>query len=148
MRKIGVLDDILPDPTGRGLIRYRAPQRDVITPKTIGIRGIWRNFFDYMAQAEGLPTYDNWGHQPSRKKFVTRAKQRVASYMKQVGSMELEVREFEWKGRQRKALFSTRTGKQFGTIDKVNDAEYEVGQRITISGSIASDGNLRAVVEQ
>ena len=84
----------------------------------------------------------------ARKQFATRAKKRVASYMKQVGSMELEVREFEWNGRNRKAVFSTRTGKQFGTIDTVNDADYEVGQRFTISGSIASDGNIRAVVEQ
>ena len=153
MRKIGVLDDILPDPTGRGLIRYRAPQQEITSTKTIGIRGIWRNFFDYMAEAEGLPVYDDWDDtnpkvKTARKQFATRAKKRVASYMKQVGTIELEVREFEWNGKKRKAVFSTRTGKQFGTIDPVNDSEYEVGQIFTISGSIASDGNIRAVVEQ
>jgi len=153
MRKIGILDDILPDPTGRGLIRYRVPKRDVIATKTIGIRGVWRNFFDYMAEAEGLPSYEEWDDSTkskkiARKKLVSLAKQRVASYMQQVGSIELEVREFVWKGRLRKALFSTRTNKQFGTIDKVNEPDYEVGQRLTISGTIASDGNLRAMVEQ
>lgn len=154
MRKIGILDEILPDPTGRGLIRYPAPQREVKSSKTIGIKGIWRNFFDYMAEAEGLPLYVDWDVdnypeiKAARKQFATRAKKRVASYMKQVGSMELEVGEFEWNGRQRKGVFSTRTGKQFGTIDKVNGADYEVGQRFTISGSIASDGNIRAIVEE
>ena len=153
MRKIGVLDEILPDPTGRGLIRYRSPQREITSTKTIGINGIWRNFFDYMAEQAGLPSYDTWDDtnpksKAARNQFVTRAKQKVASYMKQVGSLELEVREFEWDGKQRKALFSTRTGRQFGTIDKVNDDDYEVGQRFTISGSIAKDGKIRAMVEQ
>ena len=106
-----------------------------------------------MAEQAGLPSYDTWDDtnpksKAARNQFVTRAKQKVASYMKQVGSLELEVREFEWDGKQRKALFSTTTGKQFGTIDKVNDDDYQVGQRFTISGSIAKDGNIRAMVEQ
>ncbi|MEO1666693.1 MAG: hypothetical protein AAFU54_18795 [Chloroflexota bacterium] len=152
MRKIGVLSDIVPDPTGRGLIRYQVPEREVASTQTIGINGVWRNFFDYMAEKVELPSYDNWEKNTShknvtKKQFTSKVKQRVASYMQQVGSMDLEVRQEEWKGKLRKVVYSTRTGRKLGTIDKVDEDRYQVGQKITINGSISGDGNIRSVVQ-
>ena len=153
MRKIGILSDLIPDPTGRGLIQYQSPRRNSTTrSQTIGINGIWRNFFDMMAEQAHLPKFDDWdtstkqGKQ-ARKAFATRATQKVEDYMQQVGSLELEVRAEDWKGAARKVVYSTRSGKKFGTIDKVDEDRYEVGQTFTITGSLAKDGNIRAIAQ-
>jgi hypothetical protein len=151
MRKIGILDELLPDPTGRGLIQYRAPQRQTRS-QTIGINGIWRNMFEMMAEQSDLPDYDQWDTstkegKKSRRQFARRAKKLVQRFMRDTDTLDLEVREETWKGRTRKVVYSVRTGRKFGTIDKVDSDRYQAGQRIRISGSLVKDGNIRAVAQ-
>ena len=153
MREIGILSELIPDPSGKGLIQYQVPRPQTDTPgQTIGINGVWRNVFDIMAGQADLPGYDDWdtstneGKQ-SRKAFASRATQKVAEYMQKVGSLELEVREEDWKDSKRKVVYSSRSGLKVGTIDKVDEDRYQVGQRLTITGSLVKDGNLRAMAQ-
>jgi hypothetical protein len=105
-----------------------------------------------MAAQANLPKFDEWdtstkqGKQ-ARKAFARQATQKVEDYMQQVGSLELEVRVEDWKGTARKVVHSTRSGKKFGTIDKVDEDRYQVGQTFTITGSLAKDGNIRAIAQ-
>lgn len=153
MRKIGVLSEIIEDPTGRGLIRYQVPNRDEIKPsRTIGINGIWRNVFEMMSQQNELPSYDEWdvssrAGKSARKKLIRQAKDKVKRFMEKTDSLELVIGEEEWKGRPRKVVYSARTGKKFGTIDKGDEHQYQVGQTVKIGGSILSnDSNVRATI--
>ena len=151
MRQAGLLSELIPDPSGRGVIQYPATKRDVTASRTVGVNGVWRNFFDYMAEAGGLASYDNWDDstaegKKSKKRFSDRAKKRVQSYMNEVGSMELVVREVEWGGKLRKGVYSTRTDKRVGTIAPGDEDVVEVGQIFTIDNTLASDGNIRGIV--
>jgi hypothetical protein len=104
-----------------------------------------------MAEQAKLPSFDEWDvstreGKAARKSFSRRAARKVAEFMGNTSNLELEIREETWKGNSRKVVYSTRTGKKFGTIDKGDEDRYQVGQRITLSGSLVSkDGNIRAV---
>ena len=153
MREIGILSELIPDPSGKGLIQYQVPRPQIDTPgQTIGINGVWRNVFDIMAGQADLPGYDDWdtstneGKQ-SRKAFASRATQKVAEYMQKVdhSNWKLEKK----TGRTGPARWSTAraVGQKVGTIDKVDEDRYQVGQRLTITGSLVKDGNLRAMAQ-
>jgi hypothetical protein len=152
MRHIGLLSDLLPDPTGRGLIQYQLPQRQTAS-QTIGINGIWRNMFQMMAEQTDQPDYDEWdtstgAGRAARRQFATKAKELVRRFMGDTDHLDLEVREEEWKGTTRKVVYSVRTGRKFGTIDRVDADRYRAGQQIRISASLVKDGNIRAIAQR
>ena len=153
MRKAGVLNELIPDPRGRGLIQYQAPRRTDVRPATtVGINGVWRNVFDMISEHKDLPSYDEWdtstkAGKSARRRQVNVAKEKVREFFHNSEALELEVRAGEWKGKARKEVYSTRTGKKVGTIATSDQAHFEVGQRIIISGSLLNnDANVRAVV--
>ena len=144
LREVGVLDelgDVQID--GRsGVMRY--PGADVTEPtyRTVGIRGVWQNWLAAEAQARGEGEISDTISKQDR----TRAHDQVEQIAREIAELPagyvLDVSDEEGQ-----LVAYTERGNRFGVIRQGEAREIEVGQRLTVRGALASDGNLRVAVK-
>lgn len=140
LRGLGLLDEL----TGseRGVLAYPGATTSEAPYRTIGINGVWR------------PYYERWsnhhGHEATNTKSVKGkrgirwAKAQVKQRFQSGETIALDVREIEFNGEARKALFDA-DGQRFGLLAR--DSEQAVHDRVHIRFALAHDGNLRAVID-
>ncbi len=135
LREIGVLDEIAQTPDG--LVSYPGAVIQEPTYQTIGINGVWFNWYRQWAEANGEPMPETMGEVP--KDTAKWAKQQVETIY-QDGSCAIEIRT---EGERQAAC--TSDNQLLGFIAK--DAEGIAEGPYTLKYALAKDGNLRAVLD-
>ncbi len=137
LREIGVLDEIAQ--TENGLVSYPGASIQEPSYRTIGINGVWFNWYKRWAEANGEPISETMSDVPKeRAKWAKHQVELLAqSYL---SGLPLTIRS---EGERRVAY--TVEGQMFGLLAR--DVTDDLGDAIRLRFTLAKDGNLRSVVE-
>jgi hypothetical protein len=137
LREIGVLDEIAQ--TRDGLVAYPGASIQEPTYRTVGINGVWFNWYRAQCEAKCEPVPEKMGDVPKDKaKWAKQQVEKLAA--SEWRGLNLLVRE---EG-ERKVAYLT-NGKILGVIAR--DSEKELRDEITLQFMLTHDGNLRSVVD-
>lgn len=151
LRRLGVLNQL--DEGEGGIYSYPSAQIRDRSHSTMRINAVHRAFFNFAAEREGRRLYeqydkDNPADVEERKTYAKKAREQVAQFARSGQTVDLEVRPISIGGKERLALFSRRTGKQFGTIDESDQHRYQAGETLSFKGGFSRGGDIAAFIQR
>lgn len=150
LREIGVLDEVSAT-AGGGVVRYpRATVSEPMLGRSIGIQGVWFNWYCGQQRARGLPVPAQMSDVP--KAEVKAAKAQVAELAQtRFKDMIVMIRPMSYSSRRGKVVerigVYTEAGNLFGLLIPGGEGTINGNQQITLKVAITSDGSVRAVWE-
>jgi len=147
LREVGILDEI--STVDGGVVRY--PGATISEPtyqRSIGIQGVWFNWYCQQQRASGLPVPEKLGEVPNAAMKATKAK--VAELAQtEFQNLPLTIRTTSYTSKKGETIDRlgafTRTGALLGLLTQESHSPIE-GQTVMARFTLASDGNLRILV--
>lgn len=147
LREVGILDEI--GTVDGDVVRY--PGATISEPayqRSIGIQGVWFNWYCQQRRAKGLPVPEKLGHVPKAEMKDAKA-QIVELAQSKFQNMPITIRiasHTNKKGEivERLGAF-TESGNLLGLITPDSTSQVSEGQSITLTFALTADGNMRAV---
>jgi len=147
LREVGILDEI-GTVDGRVVSYPGATISEPTYQRSVGIQGVWFNWYCQQQQARGLPVPEKFGDVP--KVAMKAAKAQIAELAQtEFQNMPLTIRRTSYRSKngefiERLGTF-TEQGTLLGLIAPNNDIRLAKGQPIVLRCALAVDGSLRAL---
>ncbi len=138
LREIGLLNEL--EQSEDGIINYPSAIMQEPTYQTAGIKHAWFAWYQEHARSTGLPVPERF--QDVEKNTKKWAKQQLKEESKRnLQETEIEIRE------ENSLLFAySKDDVPLGLIDSKSNPNIKAGNRYTIRGAVARDGNLRIAI--
>jgi hypothetical protein len=149
LREVGILDEI--GTVDGSVVRYPgATISEPIYQRSIGIQGVWFNWYCQQQRAKGLPVPEKLGDVP--KAEMKAAKARIAELAEtEFQNMPLTICPTTYtstKGAHVERLGAfTASGEMLGLVSSQNEGHVTEGKELTIHFALAVDGNIRVLWE-